>query len=155
MILPESNVEKPLLEIFVEGMGRINFGQHIIDRKGITDRVTLNGMTLMNWKVFNLPMDRKFIYDLRSSGKTLNKPGLFFRGNFVLPKPGDTFFDVSGYTKGLVWVNGHNLGRYWNIGPQKRLYCPASWLRAGMNEIIVFDLHQISPAAVPAMKTME
>ena len=63
--IPESNVEKPVLEILVEGMGRINFAQHLIDRKGITDRVTLNGMTLMNWKVYNLPMDKKFIYDLQ------------------------------------------------------------------------------------------
>ncbi len=153
--IPESKTDTPVLEILVEGMGRINFGQYLIDRKGITDRVTLNGMTLMNWKVYNLPMDKKFIYDLRSSGKTLNKPGLFFRGNFVLNKPGDTFFDMSGYKKGFVWVNGHNLGRYWDIGPQKRLFCPASWLRTGMNEIIVFDLHQIRPAPVPGMKSME
>jgi beta-galactosidase len=40
-----------------------------------------------------------------------------------------------------VWVNGHNLGRYWDIGPQKRLYCPASFIKLGMNEIIIFDLH--------------
>ena len=64
-------------------MGRINFAQNLIDRKGITDRVTLNGMTLMNWKVYNLPMNKKFIYDLRSSGKNMNKPGLFFQGEFL------------------------------------------------------------------------
>ena len=127
--IPASDVN-PVLEIFVEGMGRINFGQNLIDRKGITDRVTLNGMTLMNWKVYNLPMDRKFIYNLRSSGKNVNKPGIFFKGNFMLSKAakttGDTFIDISDYTKGIVWVNGHNLGSYWDIGPQKRLYCPAS-----------------------------
>ena len=143
--IPASNVESPVLEIFVEAMGRINYGKNIIDRKGITDSVTLNGITLMNWKVYNLPMDRKFIYDLRSSGKTINKPGVFFKGNFVLTRAegntsADTFIDISNYIKGIVWVNGHNLGRYWNIGPQKRLYCPASWLREGLNEIIVFDL---------------
>jgi len=158
--IPASNVEFPVLEIFVEAMGRINFAQYFIDRKGITDRVTLNGMTLMNWKVYNLPMDRKFIYDLRSSGKTLNKPGVFFKGNFILSKqggisPGDTFIDVSNYIKGIVWVNGHNLGRYWDIGPQKRLYCPASWLKDGMNEIIIFDLHQIEAKEVTGMKTLE
>ena len=69
MIFLPADVENPVLEILVEAMGRINFAQNIIDRKGITDSVTLNGMTLMNWKVYNLPMDKKFIYDLRSSGK--------------------------------------------------------------------------------------
>jgi beta-galactosidase len=153
--IPASDVEHPVLEIFVEAMGRINFAQYLIDRKGITDRVTLNGMTLMNWNVYNLPMDRKFIYDLRSSGKTLNKPGVFFKGNFYVNELADSFIDVSNYTKGIVWVNGHNLGRYWNIGPQKRLYCPASWFKAGVNEIIIFDLHQTEAKAVTGMKTME
>ena len=153
--IPASKIDFPVLEIFVEAMGRINFAQYLIDRKGITDRVTLNGMTLMNWKVYNLPMDGKFIYDLRSTGKTLNKPGIFFKGNFSLISTGDTFFDVSNYTKGIVWVNGHNLGRYWDIGPQKRLYCPGSWIRKGLNEIIIFDLHETEPKFVASAKTME
>ena len=158
--IPETNVEFPVLEILVEGMGRINFAQNLIDRKGITDRVTLNGMTLMNWTVYNLPMDRKFIYNLRSSGQTHNKPGIFFKANFILSSAegnisSDTFIDLSNYIKGFVWVNGHNLGRYWNIGPQKRLYCPASWLRAGMNEIIIFDLHQIEAKPITSAPTLE
>ena len=157
--IPASNVELPVLEILVEGMGRINFAQYLIDRKGITDRVTLNGMTLMNWKVYNLPMDKKFILGLRSSGKNLKKPGVFFKGSFFLSKtgilPGDTFIDVSNYVKGIVWVNGHNLGRYWDIGPQKRLYCPASWLKEGPNEILIFDLHQTAGATVSGKHTME
>jgi len=153
--IPESNVDFPVLEILVEAMGRINFAQNLIDRKGITDRVTLNGMTLMNWKVYNLPMDKKFMYDLRSSGKTLKKPGVFFRGSFMLGITGDTFIDVSNYTKGIVWINGHNLGRYWNIGPQQRLYCPASWIRDGLNEIIIFDLHETGAKPVFGMKTLE
>ncbi|MCK7499745.1 MAG: hypothetical protein MZW92_62095 [Comamonadaceae bacterium] len=55
---------------------------------------------------------------------------------------------MSGWKKGVVWVNGHNLGRYWDIGPQKRLYCPAPFLKAGANEIVVFDLHALVPAPV-------
>jgi beta-galactosidase len=158
--IPESDAPFPVLEIFVEAMGRINFAQYLIDRKGITDRVTLNGMTLMNWKVYNVPMDSKFIYDLRSSGKNLNKQGIFFRGNFMLTREAgtlssDTFIDVSNYKKGIVWVNGHNLGRYWDIGPQKRLYCPAPWLKEGMNEIIIFDLLQTEAKPVAGAKTLE
>jgi beta-galactosidase GanA len=59
------------------------------------------------------------------------------------------------WEKGVVWVNGHNLGRYWNIGPQQRLYCPASWLQQGNNEIVVFDLHRTSPAVVSGKKTLD
>jgi len=153
--IPPTDAAVPVLEILVEGMGRINFAQNLIDRKGITDRVTLNGMTLMNWKVYNLPMDKQYIYNLRSSGKTTNKPGIFFKGNFSLIRTGDTFFDISNFKKGIVWVNGHNLGRFWDIGPQKRLFCPASWIKLGMNEIIIFDLHQTEGAIVSGKTTLE
>ncbi|HNY90443.1 MAG TPA: beta-galactosidase [bacterium] len=157
--LPESQVEKPVLEILVEGMGRINFAQELIDRKGITDRVTLNGMTLMNWQVCKLPMDNKFIANLRSTATPGKKPGLFFKGSFELTRDSgaagcDTYIDLSAYTKGLVWINGHNLGRYWNIGPQQRLYCPAEWLLEGINEIIVFDLHETEPQAIAGASTL-
>ena len=153
--IPESKVVNPILEIFVEAMGRINFAQYIIDRKGITDRVTLNGMTLMNWEVYNLPMDEKFISALKPSAKTELKSGVFFKGAFNLEKTGDTFFDLTNYQKGVVWVNGHNLGRFWQIGPQKRLYCPASWLKNSENVIIVFDLHQTEAKPVNGYKVME
>ena len=153
--LPESKAARPVLEILVEGMGRINFAQNLIDRKGITDRVTLNGMTLMNWKVYNLPMDEKFIYNLRSSSRNPGKKGIFFKGNFFLAAAGDTFLDISNFQKGIAWVNGHNLGRYWSIGPQKRLYCPATFLRQGTNEMIVFDLQQTESQIVVGFKTAE
>ena len=153
--LPAGKTANPVLEIFVEGMGRINFAQHLIDRKGITDRVTLNGMTLMNWKIYKLPMDWKFVYDLRSSGRTVNKPGIYYKGNFSLIETGDTYIDVSNYKKGMVWVNGHNLGRFWDLGPQKRLYCPAPFLKLGMNEIIIFDLHSLEAKPVTGVRTLE
>lgn len=153
--IPSGSVESPVLEILVEGMGRINYGQNMIDKKGITEKVTLGGSDLINWKVYNLPMDWKFIYNLRSTSKNLKQPGLFFKGNFSLLQWGDTFFDVSEYTKGIVWVNGHNLGRYWNIGPQKRLFCPASWIKQGMNEILIFDIIQTEPKPVRAYLTSE
>ncbi|HYW43619.1 MAG TPA: glycoside hydrolase family 35 protein [Bryobacteraceae bacterium] len=145
--LPKTDNPEPVLTILVEAMGRINFAQTMIDRKGITDRVTLNGMTLMNWEVYPLPLKDDFVRQL-PEGKVEERPGIFFLGTFDLAEPADTFLDLSGYQKGLVWVNGHNLGRYWNLGPQKRLYCPAGWLRRGQNQILVLDLHQLQPAAV-------
>nr|WP_295871083.1 glycoside hydrolase family 35 protein [uncultured Chitinophaga sp.] len=152
--LPKTSVANPVLEVLVEGMGRINFAEGIIDRKGITERVTLNGMTLMNWDVYGLPLTEKDIAGLTASSGHTGKAGQFFKGTFSLAQTGDTYIDVSAWKKGLVWVNGHNLGRYWEIGPQHRLYCPASWLKKGDNEIVVMDLHQDQPAAVKGLETL-
>jgi beta-galactosidase len=153
--LPTSASANPILEILVEGMGRINFAEYMIDRKGITDRVSLNGMTLMNWEIFSLPFDEKYLSGLKFVNTDAIRPGSFFRGKFQLYETGDTYLDVSGWEKGLVWINGHNLGRYWNIGPQKRLYCPAPFLKKGENELIFFDLHQLKPGPVSGVKTLE
>jgi beta-galactosidase len=140
--LPKSDVDFPILEILVEGMGRINFAQYMIDRKGITDRVTLNRMTLMNWEVYNLPFDAKYMQKLKSGPVDPARRGVFFKGDFTLDVVADTYIDMTNYQKGVVWVNGHNLGRFWDIGPQQRLYCPGPWLNKGTNNIIVFDLMQ-------------
>lgn len=152
--IPKTEVDTPLLEIVVEGMGHINYAQFMIDRKGITDRVTLNGVTLMNWHTTLLPLDEDFIKN-RKPDLTVkvdaDKPCNFFEGRFNLSEVGDTYIDMSGYTKGVLYVNGHNLGRYWNIGPQQRLYCPASFLKKGENEILVFDLLQQQAASVQGL----
>ncbi len=73
----------------------------------------------------------------------------------MLAQTGDTYFDMSNYSKGMLYVNGHNLGRYWNIGPQQRLYCPASWLKKGKNEMIVFDFFALEGKPVNGFKTIE
>jgi hypothetical protein len=61
---------------------------------------------------------------------------------------------MSAYSKGVLYVNGHNLGRFWKIGPQQRLYCPAGFLKKGRNEILVFDLHQIQPASIKSFHAL-
>lgn len=153
--LPASTSENPQLDILVEGMGHINFAEYMIDRKGITERVSLNGMTLMDWQIFTLPFDEAYLSNLKYSKTEVIQPGTFFKGEFELTATGDTYLDVSQWEKGVVWINGHNLGRYWNIGPQKQLYCPAPWLKKGKNELIIFDLHQINPKPVKGVKAME
>jgi beta-galactosidase len=65
-----------------------------------------------------------------------------YRGSFSAAQPADTFLDLRGWGKGMVWVNGRCLGRYWKIGPQQTLYLPASWLRSGENQVIVLDLEE-------------
>jgi len=153
--LPQSTNANPQLDILVEGMGRINFAEYMIDRKGITERVSLNGMTLMNWQVYTLPFDEAYLSHLKFSGADAIRPGNFFKGEFELAAVGDTYLDLTLWEKGMVWINGHNLGRYWNIGPQKQLYCPAPWLKKGKNDVVIFDLHQLKSNAVKGVKRME
>jgi beta-galactosidase len=159
--IPRSEAKPKTLDILVEGMGRINFSQYLIDRKGITDRVTLNSMTLMDWQAFPLPMDAAYLAGLKykplrpGPESAPARPGMFFRGGFELDDLGDTYLDMRGWAKGVVWVNGQNLGRFWEIGPQKRLFCPATFLKKGRNEIVVFDMHKTAPAIVSGEKTLD
>ncbi|HKI78085.1 MAG TPA: beta-galactosidase family protein [Ignavibacteriaceae bacterium] len=154
--IPKSDLPAAELEILVEGMGRINFGQYLIDRKGITDRVTLSEMTLMNWEVYNLPMEDEYLSKLKFKENSKNEnPGVFFKGSFELNELGDTYLDMSKWGKGVVWVNGNNLGRYWNIGPQQRLFLPAPFLKKGKNEIIIFDLHKTEPSPIRSFKELK
>lgn len=152
-----------LLEILVEGMGRVNYGPDIVDRKGIVGSVTLENRTgekqvLTGWEVTLLPMDADYLAWLSSSEPKAHthedKPGWFHRATLALDVAGDTYLDMQHWTKGLVWVNGHALGRYWRIGPQQRLFCPAPWLARGENVILIFDLHQREPMPVALERSL-
>ncbi len=126
------------LDILVENMGRVNFGPNMVtDRKGITENVTLDGLELTGWNIYPLPFDD--VVHFKYSSKPKSGPA-FYRGTFQLASVGDSYFDMRGWGKGLVWVNGHNLGRYWRIGPQQSLFVPSIWLKNGRNEIVVLDL---------------
>lgn len=137
--------EGAVLDILVEAMGRMNFGKGIYDWKGITQKVELssdgNTKDLKNWQVFNIPVDYSFTKDksYKKDSNTQKHPA-YYKATFNLAKTGDTFLNMSDWSKGLVWVNGHAMGRYWEIGPQQTLYVPGCWLKEGENEIIVFDL---------------
>lgn len=129
------------LDILVENSGRINFTDAIRDeRKGITRQVTLDGKPVTGWQIFSLPMRQPD--QLKFDKEGCSGP-CFYSGRFNVEKPGDTFLETSQFTKGFVWVNGHELGRVWNIGPQKALYLPGAWLKKGSNEVIVFDLEGV------------
>ena len=131
----------------------MNFAAYLADRKGITERVTLEGMTLMNWEAYSLPISAEYVASLKA-GETV-RPGMFFKATLQLDEPGDCYIDLRDFTKGIVYVNGHNLGRYWNVGPQYRLYCPGVWLHEGANEIVVFDLHQTEPGILTGHKSLK
>lgn len=86
---------------------------------------------------------------------SFDRPGIFFRAVLHLDAAHDSYIDMSTWDKGYVWVNGHLLGRYWRIGPQQRLYCPASWFGRGDNEIVVLDMHRTAAAPIRGVATLE
>jgi beta-galactosidase len=126
------------LDILVENGGRINYGGEIPNnRKGITESVTLGERELTGWEMFKLPFDT--VSQMNISGRSALAAPWVARGTFELSQVGDTFLDMRGWGTGIVVVNGHNLGRYWYIGPQQTLYLPGVWLKKGRNEIVVFE----------------
>jgi beta-galactosidase len=126
------------LDILVENSGRVNFSIVLRgERTGITDRVLWGGETVEGWSIYPLPMDVP--EKLEFSEKACIGP-CFYEGKFTIAHTGDTFLDVGSLGKGAVWINGHAIGRFWDIGPQQTLYVPGVWLKDGENEIVVFDV---------------
>ncbi|MDQ8206390.1 beta-galactosidase [Coraliomargarita sp. SDUM461003] len=141
MMIPARSKESTL-EIWVEAMGHINFSITMeSDRKGLYGPVLLDGKPITGWEVTPIPLDVATVSKAKASPND-NMPGGIFRAEFKLDQVADTFIDMSKFTKGTLYVNGVNLGRYWNIGPQLRLYCPASVLRKGNNTVTVVELVQ-------------
>jgi len=144
-----------MLDILVENCGRINYGGQLPDnRKGITEFVTLGDRELTGWEMYKFPFDNVSSLKFKSTPNA-DAPAVH-RGTFELSQPGDTFLDLRGWGKGIVFVNGHNLGRYWHVGPQQTLYCPGVWLKKGRNEIVVFeqlkdDAHSLAGIKTPVL----
>lgn len=154
LMLPPCN-NGAVLDILVEAMGRINFGRAIKDFKGITDKVTITEergghafvCDLKNWTVFNIEDTPEYYNSAKfkpiADAKKNNGgrlPRGIYRGKFNVQKTNDTFLNFETWGKGLVYVNGHPLGRIWEIGPQQTLYMPGCWLKKGENEIVVLDI---------------
>ena len=152
------------LDILVENLGRINYGPNLLkNKKGITGMVSFNNQELKGWQMYSLPFDQidsiKFpgasastetsgspqnsepteITSSPNSAESTEMP-IVKRATFQLTTPGDTYLDMRAWGKGCVWVNGHNLGRYWEIGPQQTIYVPAEWLNKGYNVIEILEL---------------
>ena len=138
--VPGSADGKPVqLDILVENTGRINFGPRLQgERTGILGDVHLGSRILTGWDIVSLPMDATQSLPFR---KAACEGACFVRATWRIDAPADTYLDTRQLGKGMVWVNGRALGRFWNIGPQGSLYVPASWLHAGANDVVVFDLY--------------
>ena len=152
------------LEIFIEVMGRINYSKLIHDPKGITDKVEVfttdgkNDLTynLKDWKVYLYPYDLdyndlSYIPITNTQHPSPNTQPAYYKAEFSLTKTGDTYLDMRTWGKGLVWVNDHCIGRFWEVGPQQTLYIPGCWLKKGKNEIVVLDITGPTQARVEGL----
>ena len=126
-----------ILTVLCENMGRANFGSKMMRKKGIAGRLLIDDKIHFDWQVYTLPMDNtdKVVY----TDSVPEEKSVFYSGKFFVDEPADTFVKLDNFTKGFVVVNGFNLGRYWEIGPQQTLYLPASLLKKGENDITVFE----------------
>jgi len=127
------------LDLLVENSGRINFTTNIRgERAGIAGDVKLNGALLHDFEIVPLPLNQPPPEGYSSKGCV---GPCFYRGEFTVTKVGDTFLNTASLGKGVIWVNGHLLGRYWNVGPMGSLFLPGAWLHEGVNAITVMDLN--------------
>jgi beta-galactosidase len=139
-----------MLDILVENTGRLNSTKNMRNEwKGIQSATLIEAATastpaistpLTGWQIYSLPMEDVAAMQTGSPAAGIASTAHFATGSFTLSQTGDSFLDISALGKGLIWINGHALGRFWNIGPQDTLYVPAPWLKQGKNEVVVFDL---------------
>ena len=152
------------LQILVENMGRINYGSEIVyNTKGIISPVTVAGKEITGgWNMYRLPMDKCPVLTEFGDNVCRNTPlqavqfkdrPVIYEGEFTLDQPGDTFIDMRAWGKGVIFINGKHIGRYWKVGPQQTLYIPGVWLRKGENKIVIFEqLNEVSQQNVNTVR---
>lgn len=132
------------LYILVENMGRTNFGSKMMRKKGLAGRVLLGGKIHFGWQAYPLEMNNLELLEFDDKKRSFG----FYKGEFNVDAVADTFLRLDNFKKGFVLINGFNIGRYWEIGPQKTLYVPASLLKKGENEILAFESDSVEVPTV-------
>jgi len=166
------------LDILVENMGRVNYGPFMGENKGITEAVFLDDTPVLGWTAYPIELNdiskitsnivtRRRMYesgleamtsdtDLAEDLQVGGGGPAFYRGVLKIEnsqKSADTFISFRGWTKGVAFVNGFNLGRFWpSVGPQCTLYVPAPLLHSGDNELILLELESLTTATTPTVQ---
>lgn len=142
-----------VLDLLVENMGRVDYGPKLSEqRKGIVGKVSIGESELQDWQTYPMSLDQPPKEGKGNSGAPDAPTGkdsapIFYTGTFKLDKLGDSYLELPGWTKGVVWVNGVNLGRYWIVGPQQSLYVPGCYLHDDKdNEVTVLALEPLPDA---------
>ncbi|XP_069390129.1 beta-galactosidase-1-like protein 2 isoform X3 [Paralichthys olivaceus] len=148
LALPDGKVShgRRTLGLLVENCGRVNYGQTLDEqRKGLVGDIELNKEVLRDFIIHSLDMKPGFLNRIENSGhwKSMREqqsfPTFFQAKLYVNGSPKDTFIKLPGWSKGVIFINGKNLGRYWSIGPQQTLYVPGPWLHRGDNQVLLFE----------------
>lgn len=134
------------IDILVENLGRVNYGfkfNNPTQSKGIRGGVIHDIHFHQGYAQYPLILDQNQLRAIDyNAGKNPEHPS-FYQTMIQLDEVGDTFIDCSGFGKGIVCINGINLGRYWNRGPILYLYCPKEFLKIGVNEVVIFETEGI------------
>ena len=140
------------LDILVENLGRLNYGNYFVEFKGIIEGVTLDGKNITGWKQtgFNLTNSQNIVFNKKGNDLPVKIPS-FYRATFYVDELGDTFLNPRKFMKGVAFVNGNNIGRYWLVGPQITLYCPMPFLKQGENELVIFDIDNYNTDTIGPM----
>jgi beta-galactosidase len=144
------------LRVLLENQGRINYGPQLADRKGLGS-VTIDRLPVRVATVHRLPLDSAQLDALLAMGNLEAAAGgpRFFTGSFEVAAPAAAWVALPTGHKGVVWVNGFNLGRYWDRGPQRTLYLPGPVLRPGPNTMTVLELHPGHASSALAEQVVE
>ncbi|MET4158603.1 beta-galactosidase family protein [Agromyces sp. PvR057] len=147
-VLPLPDDARGELTVLVENLGGVNYGPRLGEAKGLIAPATLDGVPLTEWSAAPILLDDLAAVRTalaagpgagsKRAGAPLSGP-VFASGTFEVESSADLQLELTGWTKGVVWVNGVNLGRYWSRGPQRTLYVPAPVVRAGENELVIFE----------------
>ncbi|MFD0304789.1 beta-galactosidase family protein [Streptomyces sp. NPDC127119] len=135
------------VDLWVESLGRVNYGPRTGEPKGITGGVLHERQYLHGVRARALRLDA---FDAGVGSvpfepvPSLSAPGLY-RGTVTVSAPGDARLELPGWTRGFAWLNGFNLGRYWSTGPQPSLHIPGPTLKKGQNEIWLLELETAAP----------
>jgi beta-galactosidase len=139
------------LDLLIHDLGRISVPVSVVRqaraRKGLVGGAFLDGTELTNWDIYSLPLDK--VDNFKSSDAAATGP-TFYHGAFNVDQPASTFLDMRGWSFGVVWVNGHNLGRYWDRGGLRTLFLSEHFLHPGANDITLLELHKAPDSPVVA-----
>ena len=140
--------EGATLSVLVENMGRVNYGAYLKDPKGVTEGIGFGWNFIYHWQTYPLPLDDLSAVDFIEQKPVFDSTPLLLRAEIDIDECCDTFVKLPGFKKGMIFINGRALSRYWEVGPQRSAYLPAPFLKKGKNELIVLELEGFDEASV-------
>ena len=145
------------VSLLVEDLGRVDYGPRIGEPKGLMGPARLDGHELNRWGVLPLDLSRfdaiaAALDSAAALPRTIAGP-MFARGEFHLDEPADLYLDTARWGKGVAWINGFNLGRYWSRGPQCTLYVPQAVVQPGINVVTILELEDAHPTVMSFVTT--